>query len=290
MFFVYNLTMKKLAYIYLPFLFLIYVAVEVVLKLNNFSICDSTGCSLADNLLKFDSIYLNYAGVLIAVILVILGRLAYKNEKFEKIFLLALYPSILFETIMIVYQYWANPEMCKFCMGVYAFLIAIAFFSSLKKFLFLVPFILANVAALSFLDIPKAEVFVKKDDYYLIQSATCVHCKRTKAYLKERGIEFTKIDIDEVEPKLFLNFLDIHSIPVLVVNDKDKKIISGEDAIKEYFANPEKDSKKEPREVEEKQEESSSVATPTVNMDTLFNQKKDDCGFDFTKIEKCDDK
>ena len=274
--------MKKLAYIYLPFLFLIYVTVEVFLKLNDLSICDSTGCSLADNLLKFDSIYLNYAGVLIALILVVLGRLAIKSEKYEKIFFLALYPSILFETIMLVYQYWANPVMCKFCMGVYAFLIAIAFFSSFKKFLFLLPFIFANVAALSFLDIPKAEVFVKKDDYYLIQSPTCKHCKATKAYLKEKDIAFTKIGIDNVESKMFLNFLDIHSIPVLVVNGKEKKIIQGEEAIKEYFASPEK----EPQKIES----SSSQAQPTVDMDALFSEKKDDCGFDFTKIEKCDDK
>ena len=64
--------MKKISYIYLPLLFLVYVTVEVILKLQNLSICDTSGCILADGLLRFDSIYLNYIGVFDALLILIL--------------------------------------------------------------------------------------------------------------------------------------------------------------------------------------------------------------------------
>ena len=80
--------MKKFSFIYLPILFFIYILTEMVLKLNHLSICETTGCLLADNLLKFDSIYLNFMGFVDATLILLMGWLGYQNRKYAKFFYL----------------------------------------------------------------------------------------------------------------------------------------------------------------------------------------------------------
>ena len=72
--------MKKISFIYLPLLFTIYVTVEAVLKLFHSTLCASTGCLLADSLLRFDSIYLNFIGVADALIVLLIGILSLNKK------------------------------------------------------------------------------------------------------------------------------------------------------------------------------------------------------------------
>jgi len=228
--------MKKIAFIYLPLLFFIYVSTEAILKLFHSSLCESTGCKLADSLLRFDSIYLNFVGVFDALIILIIGWLSYNKKISEKFFYLMLIASLLFETIMLGYQYYVSPQMCKFCVGVYTFLVVITILATRKYFFIVVPAIVSVFIALSFLALPKSKAFVVKNGNYLIQSATCPHCKKVKEYLKNEHIEFKKLDIDDVEAKNFATFLDFKTIPILVVKeDKDVQIINGDKNIIEYF-------------------------------------------------------
>jgi glutaredoxin-related protein len=228
--------MKKISFIYLPLLFLIYVSTEAILKLFHSSLCESTGCKLADNLLRFDSIYLNFVGVFDALIILILGWLSFNKKISEKAFFLVLIASLLFETIMLGYQYYVSPQMCKFCIGVYAFLVIITILSTKKYFFIVVPAIISVFIALSFLALPKSKAFVVKNGNYLIQSPLCPHCKKVKEYLKKENIKFKKLDISDIESKNFATFLDFKTIPILIVkNNKDVKIINGDKNIIEYF-------------------------------------------------------
>lgn len=227
--------MKKLGFIVTPLLFLLYVAVETYLKLNKSSLClsdkaaEPTGCELAGALLNFDAIYLNYLGILAAVSILILGLLSYKKIIPEILFFIVLISSLLFETIMLGYQYFASPQMCVFCMGVYGFLVATLFFSSRKYFLMVIPAVLALLMALSFLAIPKAKSFLQQDGNYLIQSESCPHCKKVKKYMNENNIEFTKINIEQIEAQHFATFLNFKSIPILLTKEgKNIKIINGD--------------------------------------------------------------
>jgi glutaredoxin len=263
--------MKKFAFIYLPILFLIYVSTETLFRLNDASTCDTQGCELAANLLKFDSIYLNYLGVLCALLILILGVLSIKKRIDEKLFFLVLYASILFETIMIAYQYWVIPLMCQFCLGVYAFLLLIGLFASLRKFIFLTPFILANIVALSFLDMPKSINFIDKNRYYLIESVSCENCEKVKEYLKSNNIEAAKIDIDNIEASNFLTFLNISTIPTLIINEKDIKIVNGYSEIIKYLSKG-----------VQKQEE------PQVDIGNIFNKNQSGCGFNVLNPQSCD--
>jgi glutaredoxin len=232
--------MKKTFFVYLPILFFLYIAIETVLKLFGSTLCHSDGCALADSLLNFDSIYLNFIGLFDAMIIVLAGWLSYKKRIDEVFFYLVLFASLAFESIMIGYQFFVSPEMCKFCLGVYSFLILMTLLSAYKRLIIVIPVIVSIWVAMSFLAMPKTEAFVIKDGNYLIQSPTCSHCKKVKNYLKENNIEFTKLAIDDVEARNFATFLNFKSIPILIVKEgKRVQIINGDSKIIDFFSKPE---------------------------------------------------
>ncbi|CAA6802442.1 MAG: Unknown protein [uncultured Sulfurovum sp.] len=265
--------MKKLGFIIAPLLFLLYVAGETYLKLNNSSICASdkaaepTGCELAGALLNFDAIYLNYLGIFAALTILILGILSYKKIVSEVLFFVVLISSLLFETILLGYQYFVSPAMCTFCMGVYASLVIILLLASRKYFFAVIPAVLALITALSFLAIPVAKPFVQKDGTYLLQSESCPHCKKVKEYMNENNIEFTKINIEQIEAQHFATFLNFKSIPILITKEgKNIKIINGDKNIIDSY--------------ETITGQDQIVIEESVSIDTSFNVVEEEgCGF-----------
>jgi glutaredoxin len=258
--------LKKLGFIITPLLFLLYIIGETYLKLNHSSLCASDGCALADALLNFDSIYLNYFGMLAALTILILGILSYKKLIPEILFFIVLISSLLFESIMLGYQYFASPEMCKFCMGIYAFLVVTLLLTSRKYFLIALPAVISVVMALSFLAIPNASSFISKNGTYLLQSDSCAHCKKVKTYLNDNNIEFTKIDIENIEAQHFATFLNFKSIPILITKEgKNIRIINGDKNIIDSY---------ETITAEE------IVIEESVSIDTSFNVVEEEgCGF-----------
>jgi len=273
--------MKKTSFIYLPILFFIYVSTETILKLFHSTLCASTGCLLADSLLRFDSIYLNFIGVFDALAILIIGILSYNKKISEKLFFLVVVSSLLFETIMLGYQYFASPEMCKFCMGVYTFLVVITLLSSRKYFLMVVPAVIALIISLSFLAIPKSAPFVTKNGNYLIQSPTCPHCKKVKAYLKEHDIKFTKLNIDDIEARNFATFLNFKTIPILIIrNGKKVNIINGDKDIIQFFSKKKDVVIEENAVVEESAVVGDDSSSSSINILTNDEDEADEgCGF-----------
>lgn len=262
--------MKKFSFIFLPILFLLYVSGETYLKLNHSTLCESTGCKLADSLLLFDSIYLNFIGILAGLAILIAGILSYNRVIHKNFFYIVVGASLLFETIMLGYQYHASPEMCKFCMGVYAFLVIIMLTASFKHFIVAMIGAVSVFVSLSFLAIPQSKPFVLKDGNYLIQSSTCPHCKKVKEYMRENYIEFTKIDINDIEAQHFATFLNFKTIPILVTKKGSHiNIINGDrDIIDSYKSSKNSNI------------DSGVVIEESVSIDSAFNAVKDEgCGF-----------
>jgi len=231
--------LKKISFIFLPILFFIYIATETYLKLNHSSLCESSGCKLAGALLRFDSIYLNFIGMASAIAIIIVGILSYRKIISEKLFFLVVGASLLFETIMLGYQFYASPEMCTFCMGVYAFLVAILLLASPKYFAITAIGALSVFTSLSFLAVPSAKPYLSDNGNYLIQSKNCGHCKKVKSYMKEHNIKFTKINIGDIEAQNFAKFLNFNTIPILLVKDgQNIKIINGDKDIISSFKSP----------------------------------------------------
>jgi glutaredoxin len=228
--------MKLFSRVILPLLLLVYIAIETYAKLHKTSICGSEGCKLAGELLIFPSIYLNYMGGLAALGLLVLGFLSIKQEAFEKLFFVALYAAIGFETIMFAYQYYVNPEPCVFCAGVYGALLAIALLSRPRYLVYALPVIAALWMALGMLAIPKNHALIADDGAYLIHSETCPHCKKVKAYFAEHNITYHPIDVHDTNARALLKTLDIHSIPVLVIKQGDRTtVLKGDKPIIEHY-------------------------------------------------------
>ena len=266
--------MRFFSFILLPFLFLSYLVADTYLKLNHSALCHTKGCELAAGLIRIDSLTLNYIGIASAMLLLFLGVLVFKELVSKKIFVIYLASCIMFETIMLGYQFFASPELCKFCLGVYGFLLVIMLFASGKYFLSVIPLVLAPFMALGLLAIPNGDFFVTKDANYLIQSPTCPHCKLVKKYLHDKKIPFIKLQASDIEDRNFIKFLGYKTIPMLIVKKGSQvTIINGDEDIVEYFES------KNPK-------NSTIVESPTI--DLLSDSKKSDgCEIDISLKPDC---
>jgi uncharacterized membrane protein len=257
--------MKFIIRVVLPLLLIIYIGIETILKLQHSSLCSSTGCKMAGELLRFNSIYLNIFGIIGALGILIAGWKSLKDEIWEKLFFVILYSAIAFESIMIAFQIFVNPEPCKFCMGVYGSLVLIGILANTRQFIYFLPIVLAIFSALSMLNIPKNEHLVKGDGIYLIHSSKCPHCKKVKKYFKEHNISYKGIPTPSTTARFFANTLDIHQIPIALIKHGRKiEVIYGDEPIIRYF---QKDSNTISDEKESK----------NIN---LFKSEDEGCGFD----------
>ncbi len=230
--------MRFFSRVFLPFLLLGYIATETYMKVQHTSLCGEVGCKLAGELLKFDPLYLNYFGLAGLFILMIFGYLSIKNKLFETLFFMGLYSAIAFEATLLSYQFIVNPEPCIFCLGIFSSLLLIAFFSQVKSFPVVLASILAIFLGLNTLSISKNQAFITQEGNYLIQSETCSHCKKVKAYFAEHNIEYTPISVKEASARSFLKFVDITSIPALIMKEKSGiTLLSGDKKIIAYFNN-----------------------------------------------------
>ncbi len=228
--------MHFFARVFLPFLLFVYIGIETYLRLQHTSLCGEVGCALAGELLRFDHIYLNYFGLAGVLSLIITGYRSLKSSFFETLFFVLLYSGIAFETTIISYQFIANPEPCLFCLSVFSSLLVIALFSQVKHFAVVLATVLFIFIGLNTLTIPQNRSFVTAPGLYLIQSATCSHCKKIKTYFSEHHIAYTPISAKEINARGFLKFVDISTIPVLILKESSKMtILKGDQKIIAHF-------------------------------------------------------
>ena len=237
-----DLDMKFISRVVLPLILFVYIAVEGVLKLQKSSLCHSTGCELAEELLRFDSLQLYAVGAIGALLIAVLGYASTKRESFTKLFFITLFSAVAFESIMIGYQVFVNPEPCKFCMGVYGLLLLTALLSSWRYLLYALPMIAAIFISLGSLAIPKNQAIVGANGYYIIKSDSCPHCIKVKNFMEEEHISYTTIDPSDTTARSFMTDMNITQIPVLIVKENSRiQIIKGDKIIIEHIKNSQKD-------------------------------------------------
>ncbi|RUM70438.1 MAG: hypothetical protein DSZ08_04705 [Sulfurovum sp.] len=270
--------------VFLPFLLLIYIAIETYLKLHHSSLCDATGCKLAGELLRFNPIYLNYLGLFFVSVLTLLGYASLKSNLAQRLFFMVLYASIAFETTIIGYQFIVNPEPCVFCLGIFSSLLLIALLARVKDFLFILSIVLAIFLALSTLAIPKNKTFMQNDGAYLIHSDSCPHCKKVKKYLSENHINYTPISVEEASARNVLKFMGIDSIPVLMVKDATEiNVYRGDQAIISYYTQ---------KSSSQKNTSSASLEHNSLNVNDTFlkaGAKSDGCALSIVETTPCED-
>ena len=222
----------------LPLILAIYIAVDTILKVNNIELCSSTGCEMAGELLKFNSIYLNYLGILGALVLVVLSLI--KSEIANKLYLVAISAMVAFESLLIASQLNINPELCKFCLGVYTLLLLTLLNANIRIFAYILPIIASIFVAFSILSIPKNKTLIKNDGLYLIASKTCPHCKVTKEFLNKNSIKYQIIDAQNPNAYFFAKTLNITKIPIAIKKEgAEYKIIVGDKNIISFFSKKE---------------------------------------------------
>ena len=284
--------MRFIARVFLPLLLLGYIGTETYLKLQHTSLCGEVGCKLAGELLNFDAIYLNYVGMGGVFILMILGFLSLKNKFYEALFFMGLYGAIAFEATIISYQFVANPEPCIFCLGIISSLLLIALFSQPKHFGITLATVVAIFVGMQTLGVSKNKNFMVENGTYLIQSETCPHCKKVKAYMAEHDIAYTPISTKEASARNFLKFAGVTSIPVLILKEKlERKLIVGDKKIIAHF-----EAQKEPKALEEKPTEAPTqsstldLGTAGLSADFLSAGADDEgCAITITETPDCTD-
>lgn len=279
--------MRFFSRIFLPFLLLGYMATETYLKVQHTSLCGEVGCKLAGELLKFNPLYLNYFGMAGVFVLIIFGYLSLKSKLFETLYFMALYSAIAFEATLLSYQFIANSELCVFCLSIFSSLLLIALFSQVKSFAMVLASIVAIFLGLNALSITKNQAFATEEGNYLIQSETCSHCKKVKAYFKEHNVDYTPISVKEASAKSFLKFVDIKSIPVLIMKEKSGiMLINGDKKIIDYFENKMQTISTDTMDTET----AASSNTMELSSDFLSAGGADDgCALTITETPSCDD-
>ena len=283
--------MRFIARVFLPLLLLAYIATETYLKLQHTSLCGEVGCKLAGELLNFDAIYLNYAGIAGVLMLMVFGLLSLKNKFYEALFFIGLYGAIAFEATIISYQFVANPEPCLFCLGVISSLLLIALFSQPRHFGITLATVVAIFVGMHTLGVSKNKNFMVENGTYLIQSETCPHCKKVKAYLAQHHIEYTPISTKEASARNFLKFAGVTSIPVLILKEKlERKLIVGDKKIISHFEAQNKPEVSEEVAHEAPAQSSSLDLTGTGLSSDFLNAGGDDegCAITITETPDCE--
>lgn len=275
--------------VFLPFLLLAYIATETYMKLQHTSLCDAQGCKLAGELLKFDSIYLNYFGMVGVFILIILGLSSLKKESSKTLFCTVLYAAIAFEATILIYQFIANPEPCIFCLGIFSSLLIIALISAPKKFLLPLGIVIAIGLSLNTLAINKNKAYLIENGTYLIQSETCPHCKKVKKYFAQKHINYQAISAQEANARHFLKFINIQTIPVLLVKtDNEIKIIRGDKHIITYYEQKSSSADVSPKATNTVAPSSAISYNPMNNHFLTEGANDDGCALTVTETEPCD--
>ena len=227
----------------LPILLFIYIVTDTILKQKGVELCSSTGCEMAGQLLKFDSLYLNYLGAFGALVLTILALL-----KADKLFTWLAATMVIFESLLIASQLNINPEVCKFCLGVYAFLWLILITANKRVALYTTAPVVAVFVAFSILAIPKNKSIVTKDGLYLIASKTCPHCIKTRKFLDKEGIKYKVLPSTDINNFYFAKSLNITKIPIAIdkKGDNIEITVGDREIIKKYSNNkPKKETQTE---------------------------------------------
>jgi glutaredoxin len=230
--------MKSVSRILLPLALLFYIGVETWLKLHRHSLCGTSGCRLAGELLRFDAIYLDFTGIAVALFLTMLGYWSFSRKNAENLFFSVLYAAIISESVMIGYQSRVNPDICFFCLGVYVILLLTAFAAKPRFFIGFIPAIASVFMALGILDLPSNKALIDSDSLYLIRSEKCPHCNRVKSYFEQKRIKYHLLPVSDPAVRQLAKNLGIKTVPVLIAKKGDiLTVISGDTPIIEYFEN-----------------------------------------------------
>ncbi|CAA6812563.1 MAG: Unknown protein [uncultured Campylobacterales bacterium] len=227
---------NKIGYVYLPMILILYIVGNYILTSTGNAVCESSGCKIAEDTINIDSLYLNCMGALFGVILILVSWQ-------KKLSNFILYAGILFESLMIGYQFFVSGSMCYYCLGVYGILLLTA----VARFKFIVPITTIATVVVFYMMVKfvmlDGVITKTSNTVFLFGSPTCEHCIEVKEYLNRNNVAFEFKDVLDMNNQYIMKFFKISSIPVVVVKNIDNiDILLTKEKVKEYYKDKSKPS------------------------------------------------
>jgi len=236
----------KLSY-FILILGLLFVGLEYILK-NYYktSICPTSGCFIAEELLLLGKNYLLILALLFYTALIFLLFLYQKTggSLFKNLLLYLLTAGLIGDAYLIFFLFINSAEPCWFCLIVFSITLAgaITVLVYLRDepitsphFLVALTFGMFSLALGFYISSPSPiiskEGNVKKANLILIYSQHCPACKEVIAESERLGLKLEKVSLNQAYP--LVKALNLKSLPCLLEFKEDKiEIYTGFEAVK----------------------------------------------------------
>ncbi len=222
--------MKKLFNI-LALAGLLLTTLELILKFSHSSICNSTGCLLAESSLIIPHKVLIMLGIITFLSLFVLSVLN-KESLIDEILIVV----FSLEGVLVGYQLFRLNNICYFCISVFFIFVFLALLRILqKRWLVLVGFASFLSVFLMFAALkPTASSNLPNSNAILIYKTSCPHCEKVERFIYEKGLKIKKVNVTKCVG--FLKSLGIEAVPVLIIKEKGKiEIVIGDNNIINFF-------------------------------------------------------
>jgi glutaredoxin len=218
----------------------IFVLAEIVMQSFGKSICQTEGCKVVAQYVRYGDISILLIGLVTFFVLAFLSFLdLYLNKTSAgSIINLVLIVSLACEGFFTGYQAFSIHTPCLFCLIIFAIMVVLGIVRLLEGEREVIAGFLSLAAVFSMLYlVMPAGVTVNlaaSDRFILFFSKDCKHCTEVIQNLDEKKIQVKHLDVAEYSA--FLKSMGIDTVPTLMVNLPSQKLfITGKDAILRYM-------------------------------------------------------
>ena len=218
----------------------IFVLAEIIMQLFGKSICQTEGCKVVAQHVRYGDLSILFIGIVTFSLLAILSFFAlYLNKKgLDPLINLILIVSLACEGFFTGYQAFAIHTPCVLCLIILGIMVALGVLRLLAGETALIAgFVsLAAVFSMFYLVLPATTTLVLPDQDRLIlfYSKECKHCAEIIKEFEENKMPVKHLEVNEYAP--YLKSMGIEHVPTLYVNSQYQKIfITGKDAIRRYL-------------------------------------------------------
>jgi glutaredoxin len=218
----------------------IFVVTEIIMQSFGKSICQTEGCKVVAQYVRYGDISILLIGLATFSLLTVLSFLElFLNKPNAGPFInLVLIVSLACEGFFTGYQAFSIHTPCLFCLIIFAFMVVLGIIRLLAGEREIIAGLvsLAAVFSMLYLVLPAgAPVDLPANDHFILFfSKDCKHCAEVIQNLDEKKIEVKHIEVNAYSA--FLKSMGIDTVPTLMVNVPTQKLfITGKDAILRYL-------------------------------------------------------
>ncbi len=214
----------------------LFTSLELILKLSHSSICNSTGCLLAESSLIIPDKVIIGLGIITFLTLFFLSIL--NKESLIDALLVVIFST---EGVLVGYQLFRLKNICYFCISVFSIFVLLSLLRVLQKRWFVLAGFLSFASVLLLFAVLKPTVgsSLPNSNTILIYKTSCPHCERVEKFIKTHNLKIKKVNVTKCVG--FLKSLGIKAVPALIIREGGKiEILIGDNNIINFFYKHEK--------------------------------------------------